>query len=244
MRLNQFIALHTGHSRRQADELIKKGLIEYNGEIGELFQQVAPSDKIRIYEKGQWRNLTTQENLKTVLFYKPIFCITSKKDEFGRKTIYTFLPKIYQNLKPAGRLDYMSEGLLVMSNDGNLLQEISHPSKGTEKVYLVGLKYVLKSKEIKMMGDGMQLEDYKLNPVQIELLQDPEEKKNTKFMSWDYLNLQPTFFWYKFVLTEGRNNQIRQMCEAFGQKVLRLIRIQHSEYILTPELHKKRVLEI
>jgi pseudouridine synthase len=166
--------------------------------------------------------------------YKPIFCVTTRVDEVKRKTIYDFLPKSFLELKSAGRLDYMSEGLLVLSNDGDLIHKLTHPSNETKKVYLVGIKGSFKLKEIKEMEEGITIEKYKLNPVKVEKYTGDK---------YEYLRLQPSFTWYIFTLTEGRNNQIRKMTEYFGLKVQRLIRIEHGSYKLTKDLYKNRWLD-
>jgi 23S rRNA pseudouridine2605 synthase len=245
MRLNQYIAYHTSMSRRQADELIKRGLIEVNGEIGELNTQPTDSDHVRMYQKEEWRELSKGESSgspKTILFYKPIFALSSNKPEFGKKTIYDHLPKAYSRLKYAGRLDYMSEGLMVLTNDGDLIQDLTHPKNDTLKEYLVGLKYQFKAEDIKDIRQGMEIDGYKLNPVDVSVYL-PANSGNTN-TPYNYLNLQPGFWWYKFILTEGRNNEIRKMCEAVGQRVLRLIRIRQGKYFLDKKLFDRKIVEV
>jgi 23S rRNA pseudouridine2605 synthase len=237
MRLNQYIAFHTKMSRRQADLLIQKGFVEVNGELGEFHNTVSDGDSVRLYEKSEWKTISSSNSsAQTILFYKPIFSVTTHNDPQKRRTIFDHLPKNYSRLKPAGRLDYMSEGLLVLSSDGNLIHRLTHPSHETEKEYLVCLKYELKTSEIKEMSKGMVIEEYQLNPVKIE--------KFDRFSVYDYLKLDQNHFWYIFTLSEGRNNQIRQMCDQIGQSVLRLIRIKHGEFKLTYDLHNKHHLVI
>ncbi len=222
-------------SRRQADTLIQKGFVECNGELGEFHQNISDSDIVRIYEKSDWKTISTgSSTTQTLLFYKPIFCVTTHNDPQKRKTIFDHLPRQHSRLRPAGRLDYMSEGLLVLSSNGDLVHKLSHPSNETEKEYLVCLKYILKAAEIKEMERGMVIDEYTLNPVKVE--------KFTDITSFDYLKLDSKHFWYKFTLTEGRNNQIRQMTKKFGQEVVRLIRIKHGAYKMSYELYKNRFL--
>ena len=246
MRLNQYLAYHTSMSRRQADEFIKKGLVEVNGEIGELNTQATETDQVRIYEKNEWKVLgkggKSIDRHQTILFYKPIFTITSYKAELGKKTIYDVLPKAYSRLKYAGRLDYMTEGLLVLTNDGEMIQELTHPKNETTKEYLVGLKYQLRPQDIKDIRRGMEIDDYKLNPVDVSLYL-PANSGNTN-TPHNFLNLQPNFWWYKFILTEGRNNEIRKMCETLGQKVLRLIRIKQGKFYLDKKLYDRKIVEV
>ncbi|MBC7471996.1 MAG: rRNA pseudouridine synthase [candidate division SR1 bacterium] len=234
MRINKFLAQSLGLSRRNAESLVVINEVKVNGEIAKLFTTVENKDKVEYIEHGKWITLGSLSSARTVVMYKQIFCVTTRDDEVKRKTIYHFLPKSFLELKSAGRLDYMSEGLLVLSNDGDLIYNLTHPSNESKKVYLVGIKGSFKLKEIEEMGKGIVIEKYNLNPVEVE------KYEGDKF---DYLRLQPSFNWYTFTLTEGRNNQIRKMTEYYGYTVQRLIRVEHGKYKLTAELYKKKWLE-
>ncbi len=242
MRLNQFLAQNLGISRRAGDKYITQGLVEVNGEIGQLFDQISQSDSVRYYNNREWVDINSNGEDRTILFYKPIFSLVSKKPEFGKKTVYDLLPKAYQNLKYAGRLDYMSEGLLVLTTSGELIQTLTHPSNESDKEYLVGLKYALKKEEVGEMKSGMTLEGVKLNPVMVNLYKAADVE--SRHDEYNFLSLQRNFWWYKFTLSEGKNNQIRNMCEAFGQKVLRLIRVKQGEYYLDSKLYKQKIIEV
>jgi 23S rRNA pseudouridine2605 synthase len=233
MRINKYLAQHMGISRRQADELIKRGEVKRNGTVAELNNQVEEQDNIEVLMKMQWKNIGGTE-LKTAVIYKSIFTVTTREDEENRATIYERISPEYRSLKSAGRLDYMSEGLLVLSNDGDLIFRLTHPKNETKKVYLVSLIDPFDKKDIDLMKKGFELEGYNLNPV---VVTDYDGK-------YEYLKLDSRKFWYYFTLTEGRNNQIRKMCMLLGKKVARLIRVEHGEFILTPELYEKKVLDI
>lgn len=238
MRLNQFLAKNLGLSRREADGYIEKGFVKVNGKKGEFHNKVDENDTIEVLYNKKWEIATNSPKTRTIIFYKPIFSITSRNDELDRKTIYKHIPKKYHDLKPAGRLDYMSEGLLVLSNNGNLLQELTHPKFEHEKTYLVAVKTPFEKNEIEKIEKGLFLEDekYKLNSVKIKKIKDLDKYK--------YLKLQKHYNWYTFVLSEGRNNQIRKMCFQFDKKVLRLVRIQQGEYKISEKLYKQKLLEI
>ncbi len=235
MRLNQFLAKNLGISRRQADQLIVSKKVKVNNTVGELFMRVGEADKVEVKTQTGWQRLYNQKLNQTVLFYKPIFCVSTRSDPLKRKTIYDFLPKIFGDLKPAGRLDYMSEGLMVLSSDGNLLQKITHPRFGSTKQYLVAIDKPFEPVQIAQIQEGMRLDDYDLNPVKV--WQSVVQLKN-----FEYLKLDTKSHWYFFELTEGRNQQIRRMCKFFGKKVRRLIRIKQGNYELTRELYEKKVL--
>lgn len=237
MRINQYLAHQLGVSRRQGDELVKKGSVKVDGRIADLFDKVETNTKVEHYdEKDGWQSISENGNFKTILFYKPIFTVTTRSDEFKRKTIYSFLKSSYFSYKPAGRLDYLSEGLLILSQDGELINNLTHPSFETEKRYLISLKEDLKPNQILEMEKGMTLGEVKLKPITVV--------KKTSLKDWEFLKPEPKHVWYEFVLKEGKNNQIRQMCEYFGQKVLRLIRIQHGQYKLTEELYKEKIIRL
>jgi 23S rRNA pseudouridine2605 synthase len=245
MRLNQYIAKYQGISRRLADQLITDGRVNINGQLAVLGTQVDETkDTIEINSSNKLKPKTltidpkTFEN-QTILFYKPIFCLTTRYDPQKRKTIYNFLPKQFDDLKTAGRLDYMSEGLLILSNDGHLIDDLTHPRNEHIKKYLVGVNQKLSPEFIKIAQSGnMEIDEYTLNEVKIT----PLDK--TTHAQYNYLKLQPTLTWYQFDLSEGRNNQIRKMVESFGQKVQRLIRIEQGQYKISPQLLEQKYLAV
>lgn len=237
MRLNQFLAKSLGVSRRQGDKLIQGRCVSVNEQEGKLFMQVNHGDEVRVWQNKQWERISWPNDESTVLFYKPIFSVTTRSDPQKRKTIYDFLPKTYHNLKPAGRLDYMSEGLIILSSDGDLLQKLTHPKHGGKKLYLVELNTCFKQSEVEQMTGGMELEGYPLNPMRV--FQDPE-----LLQKYSFLKLDRGCCWFFFELTEGRNQQIRKVCSKFNKKVHRLIRLKHEMFEVNLELYKKKHLVV
>jgi 23S rRNA pseudouridine2605 synthase len=243
MRINQFIAASLNISRRNADKFIEGGNVEVEGEIAQLGQKLDGSEKVRVFQDEQWLDIgQDQEAIQkspNILFYKPIFTVTTNKDPQKRKTIYDVLPRVYSTYKTAGRLDYMSEGLLILSRDGDLIQRMTHPSYETEKTYLVAVRNRFDEEQIKAMtAGGLQIDGYALRPVKVS----PCTLSILK--EYSYLKLEKNYVWYKFILKEGRNNQIRRMCEVFGRDVMRLIRIGHGQYRLSEALYKKKFMLI
>jgi 23S rRNA pseudouridine2605 synthase len=238
MRINQFLAHSLGFSRREAEKYISGGLVELNGEIAQLFNTVSESDNVKIYIKEQWKQVQALNSESTILFYKPIFTVTTRMDPQKRQTVYDKLPRKYHNLKPAGRLDYMSEGLLVLSSDGNLIQKLTHPSFDCHKLYLVGTKNILPPAFIQAAKNGMTLEDVKLESVKVTPI------TSSQIIEYKYLKLQNDLHWNIFELKEGRNNQIRKMCQEFGLNVQRLIRIKHGDYKLHEGLYINKIISI
>jgi len=239
MRINQYLAFHLGLSRRGAEEPVLKSQVKINGQIiKELFTQVEEADQVEVFRFGKWEPISKTRN-QTILVYKTPFIVTTHSDPEGRRTVYDLLPKKYAHLKSAGRLDFMSEGLLVLSTDGHLIQELTHPSRNHHKIYLVGLSKELRENAIVEMQSGkLQLEDNILAPMKVENL------IATEMQEWSFLKISPNLIWYKFTLSEGRNNQIRKVCQLFGCGVTRLIRIKQGDFELTKELLDHKWLEV
>ena len=225
MRLNQYIARATGISRRKADEVIASKRVKVNGHPGNFSDQIQAHDVVELHEKGLWKNVSPQDQSnEVILMYKPPGFMTTKSDPQGRRTIYELLPQEYKRFNTAGRLDYNSEGLLVLSANGNTIFRLTHPKFKSQKKYLVGLSSVLTSQQIARARSGdIVLDGYKLNPVTIE---------KGVISQYQYLNLESNLYWYNFTLSEGRNRQIRKMCAMMNNPVQRLIRIAHGDYYL------------
>ena len=232
MRLNQYIAKHTGISRRKADTIISYKEAKVNDEIAVLGTKVGEEDKVEVFDGRVWKNISKNTDQSTVLLlYKPKKVMTTRDDPEGRETIYDVIPPEFEDYKSAGRLDFMSEGLLVLSQNGHLILSLTHPKFKTKKSYLVGLHSRLTPEQIEIARNGeIEIEDYLLNPVEIT---DADAKK------YGYLRLQRGFYWYDFTLTEGKNRQIRKMATYFNNSVGRLIRVAHGHFSLTPEIFEK-----
>jgi 23S rRNA pseudouridine2605 synthase len=251
MRLNAYIAGQIGVSRRQADEMIQKGYVEIDGEIATFTDQVGPASTLRIYKNQAWVVVTTtKDKNKAILFYKPIFTVVTHKDPQRRKTIYDILPKQYHNLKFAGRLDYLSEGLMVLTNNGELIHELTHPSMGKTKAYLVVLKYTLRKEQIQEMEDGLEIRDEnaRFEPISISRTslgaEIPEKLPRYDDRNLDFLKIHKEHFAYVFYLNEGQNNQIRKMCTYYGQDVLKLVRLEMGNYKISYDLYRRKVIEL
>jgi 23S rRNA pseudouridine2605 synthase len=240
MRINQYIAKTCGISRRKADEKIKSKEVKVNGVLAE-FVEVKPTDIVEYLDKGRWIKINNIENSDNqsdivLLVYKPVKVITSHDDPEKRTTVFDLLPKEYGHFKTAGRLDYMSEGLLVLTSNGHLILTLTHPKFKTKKTYLVGIDKPLSPLQISKAASGeMIIEDYKLNAVIIKKVED--------YKKFDFLKLERSYYWYTFELSEGRNREIRKVIDDFGLKVRRLIRVKHGEFVLTKEIFENGYLE-
>ena len=227
MRLNKYIATATGISRRQADELIDNKKVLVNGSPALMGMQVdESSDDIKV--AGKILDKSTKDT--TVLYYKPIFTLSSKEPENDKKTIYDTLPKSLSRLKYAGRLDYMTEGLMVLTNNGDLIQKLTHPKNNLQKVYLVALNSDMNEKDIRRIQKPIDIDGYQTKSIKVEKLTTKDA------IRYKFLKLSSHKHWYKFSLAEGRTNQIRHICMENNVKVQRLARVKHGKYELTSEI--------
>ena len=152
-RLNKYIASSGVCSRRKADELIESGAVMVNGKkVTELGFIVGEKDKVFVNQK-----LIRPVKHLYYRFYKPAGYITTCDDEKGRKTIYDLLPEELYNLKPVGRLDKDSTGLLILTNDGDLINKLTHPSVKVPKAYLVNVSGKMQKKELEEMARGAEM---------------------------------------------------------------------------------------
>ena len=206
-RLNKYIASCGFSSRRKADELIEKGLVKVNGEtVTELGFLVSEKDKVIIGTK-----LLKPEKLIYIKYYKPAGYITTFDDEKDRKTIYDILPEEVKNLKPVGRLDKDSTGLLIMTNDGDLINQMTHPSIKVSKVYRVVVQGKIGVKQLQQWVEGIEIEKGKIAYAEARIVE--FEKGNTVL---------------EVILYQGLNRQIRKMADFVGYPVIHLKRVMHG----------------
>lgn len=214
-RLNKFIASSGLCSRRKADELISEGKVEVNNKIiTELGFQVGQKDKVTV--NGQ---LIKPQKLEYYRFYKPAGYITTADDEKGRKTIYDVIPPELKHLKPVGRLDKESTGLIIMTNDGDLINEMTHPSIKVPKIYIVSINGKITPEDGEKMFNGIEIET------------DSGEKK-TAYAEIYPIEIKNNSSMLRVTLYQGINRQIRKMFAALGFEVLSLKRVQHATITL------------
>ncbi len=214
-RLNKFLALQLGISRRQADELIEKGRISINGKTAQLGERFKEGDEIKLGEKIISK---TREEKKYIIFNKPRGYVCSRKKQGENETIYAILPKEFSMLKPVGRLDKDSSGILLLTNDGDFAFQMTHPKFRKIKEYLVSLDTPLQPIHQQMIADfGINLPDGK---SQLGLERIDDSRKN-----------------WKVIMSEGRNRQIRRTFSAIGYEVEELHRTVFGSYILPKDLN-------
>ena len=167
MRINKYIAQSGIASRRKADELIEAGRVKVNGEVVTMLGfEIRRKDKVTVDDK-----LVFCKNYEYFRFYKPAGYITTTSDEKGRKTIYNLLPDSMRAMKPVGRLDKDSSGLIILTNDGDLIYDLTHPSIKVSKVYRVTVDSKLTKAELETLAKGIEIEKGKIAYADVELLE-------------------------------------------------------------------------
>jgi len=202
MRVNKYLAQALNISRRKADELVKAGRVRINGEVLDSFVDVGDKDVIEV----DGRRVEIGDGKKLYFaFNKPPFVISSTSDEEGRKTVCDFFDGIGQKLICVGRLDYLSEGLLIVTSDGKFANMLMHPKFKIRKTYLVKTKEPLKARKLKRMSEGIMLDDGFFKPLTIKKTANPQ--------------------WVVIAIDSGRNRILRRFFKAFDVGIERLKRI-------------------
>lgn len=208
-RLNKYLAFHLGLSRREADELIAQSVVQVNEKTATLGGRVEEHDSVTI--KG--KPVALKQQYTYLAFYKPIGYVSSRKQQGDNPTLYDLLPKEYHSLKPVGRLDKDSSGLLLLTDDGNFAFEMTHPKFYKVKKYEVSVHKALEPLHQQMISDyGIQLED---GPSKLSLERASDDRKD-----------------WIVTMHEGRNRQIRRTFLALGYTVTRLHRTDFGKYSL------------
>ncbi len=193
-------------SRREAEKMISAGHVAINGMVvTKLGTQADPSrDKVTVGGEP----ITIPEKKVYYLFHKPENVMVTRKDPQGRPTILDYLKGVPQRVNPVGRLDFDSEGLLLLTDDGDLHARLTHPRHEVPKIYQVKVAGHISATHLKMLREGIDIGEYVTQPCGAKLL-----KEN------------PQNVWIELTLKEGKNRQVRRMMEALGFRVLRLVRI-------------------
>lgn len=204
-RLQKYIADCGVASRRKAEELIKQGRVKVNGTVvTEMGTKVGDADLVEVDGKG-----IKPENKKVyILLNKPAGYVTTAKDQFGRPTVLDLLKGVRERVFPVGRLDYETTGLLILTNDGDFTYKMTHPKHEIEKTYVATIEGVPTNEEISRFEKGLMIDDYITAPAKLKIL----SQNNRKCV-------------VEVTIHEGKNRQVRKMCETIGHPVLTLKRI-------------------
>ena len=217
-RLQKVMAAAGVASRRECEKLILAGRVQVNGKtVTELGTRVGPKAFITVDGKG-----LRPTHKRYVLLYKPRGVVTTMKDPQGRRTVADMLSGLRERLYPVGRLDYQTEGLLLMTNDGELAQKMTHPSHHVDKTYEVTVRGRVPEEKLDILRLGVPLEDGLTAPAVVYVKKVDGESNTTLFT---------------ITIHEGRNRQVRRMCDFIGYPVRKLKRIRIANLTLEG-LHK------
>lgn len=210
IRLQKYIADCGITSRRKAEELIKQGKIKVNGQIvHELGTKINPQKDIVLYQDKKIKE--KQKNVY-ILLNKPIGYVTTVKDQFERPSVLD-LVKVKQRVVPVGRLDMYTSGALILTNDGDFVYQVTHPKHEIDKTYTVTIKGIVTQQDVELLKKGVKIEEYVTKPAKVKILKIDLEKNSSRL---------------EITIHEGKNRQIRKMCEAVGYPVLALHRSKIS----------------
>jgi len=205
-RLQKIIAEMGLASRRKAEEIIIEGRVTVNGQVATIGMK---ADTLKDHIKVDGKLLFRPEKKVYFIFNKPRGVVTSMSDPEGRPTVHDFLKRIKQRVYPVGRLDFDSEGMLLITNDGEFAHAVLHPSKKIPKTYLVKIKGMIEDENIEKLRKGIRLDRTVTAPAKVKRLRKAESNS-----------------WMEIVIYEGKKRQIRRMFEKVGHSVIRLMRIR------------------
>ncbi len=213
MRINKFLAESGICSRRNADKLIIDGAVKINGKIAELGDEV---DEFNDSVKVNGKPVNVVKKFDYYIMNKPKGYVCTVKDDKNRKTVMDLLPQNSKRLFPIGRLDYDTEGLLILTNDGELTFKLTHPKNEVPKTYLVKTEKPVKEEDLAKLRGGVYVDGVKTKKCNVKLIE--SNKTSSKL---------------HITITEGRNRQVRKMFEAVGNSVDFLKRIKIGDLTLS-----------
>ena len=204
IRLQKYLSQCAVASRRKAEELILAGKVKVNGKVADLGDKVSPrNDTVTVSGK----KVVSNKKLYYIMLHKPRGFITTMEDEMGRKCVAQLVKDVGARVYPVGRLDKDSEGMLIMTNDGEFANYMTHPSKHIPKTYRVTVRPAVTEDMLVKLETGIEIDGRMTAPADAHII----EKQDNRVV-------------LEIVLYEGRNRQIRKMCEALGLEVARLKR--------------------
>lgn len=205
-RLQKYLANCGVASRRKCEEYILEGKVKVNGiTVTELGIKVNPNKDMIEFEN---KKIKANNKYVYILLNKPIGYVTTVNDQFNRDTVLDIV-KVKERIVPVGRLDMYTSGALILTNDGDFVYKITHPKHEIEKTYTVTVKGVVQKNEVEKLRNGVQIENYISKPAKVKILRIDSEKEISRL---------------EITIHEGKNRQIRKMCEAIGKKVVALHR--------------------
>jgi 23S rRNA pseudouridine2605 synthase len=208
VRLQKYLASNGVCSRRKAEELITSGLVKVNGEVVDNLGSKVDEEKDKVEYNG--KIISNKENEYIyILLNKPIGYVTTAKEQFKRDTVMD-LVKVKTRVVPAGRLDMYTSGALILTNDGDFIYKLTHPKSEINKTYIVTVIGKVTKEDLELLKNGIEIEEGVVTKkALVKIIKEDDEKNQTRLA---------------ITIHEGKNRQVRRMCEAINKKVLALHR--------------------
>ncbi len=205
-RLQKFLAECGVASRRKCEEYILQEKVQVNGQtVTELGIKINPEDDEITFDGNK---VKPEKKKVYILLNKPIGYVTTSDEQFGRDKVLD-LVKVKERIVPVGRLDMYTSGALILTNDGDFVYKVTHPKHEITKTYTVTVKGIIKNEEVEQLRKGVKIDDYTTKPAKVKILKTDDEKNISRL---------------EITIHEGKNRQVRRMCESVGRKVLALHR--------------------
>ncbi|BBP45953.1 ribosomal large subunit pseudouridine synthase B [Thiosulfatimonas sediminis] len=232
-KLQKILARAGYGSRRSVEKLIEEGLVKVNGRVAILGDRASSNDKIQIRDQLLRPAQLEAQSTQVILYNKPEGRVCTRSDEKGRDTIFTQLPRLHNGRWISiGRLDLNTSGLLILTNNGELANRLMHPSYQIEREYLVRVFGDVTADALAQLREGVMLDDGPAKFDKVNAMPAPlseEESLNN---------------WYRVVIKEGRNREVRRIWEAVGLQVSRLHRVRYGEFSMPRNLRKGKTQEL
>ena len=207
IRLQKYMAECGVASRRKAEEYILDGKVQVNGKIvTELGTKINPNKDVVYFNN---RKIENEGKNVYILLNKPIGYVTTTKDQFDRETVLDLIKNVKGRVVPVGRLDMYTSGALILTNDGNFTYKITHPSHEINKTYIATIRGIITEEEVNKLKNGVKIDDYTTRPAKVKIMKTDVEKNISRI---------------EITIHEGKNRQVRKMCEAIGRNVMALHR--------------------
>ena len=207
VRLQKYMADCGVASRRKCEEYVLEGKVSVNGKVVEELGVKVNPEKDKVQFCG--RDISLEEEKVYILLNKPIEYVTTAKDQFGRNNVLELIKGVKQRIVPVGRLDMYTSGALLLTNDGDFVYKITHPKHEINKTYVATVVGSIEKDKIKMLEEGVEIEDYITKPAKVKILKIDLEKNISRI---------------EITIHEGKNKQVRKMCEKIGYPVRALHR--------------------
>ena len=207
IRLQKFMADCGIASRRKCEEYIVSGQVKVNGIVAELGTKINPKQDVVEYKGKKVKYLNIDKIY--ILLNKPIGYVTTVNDQFSRQTVLDLVKEINTRVVPVGRLDMYTSGALILTNDGEFVYKVTHPKYEIEKTYVATITGIIQKKEVEELRKGVDIGGYITKPAKVKIIKIDEEKNISRI---------------EIVIHEGKNREVRKMCEKIGHKVRALHR--------------------